>query len=1051
MAEGEDNYGPSSQAPEDKFSKDSSFVENLDERILSWFKKRNGDTLKGALAFIPWVLQEADFEGALEKGHVVIHRGTGAVVFSDASGFTALTERLSQKSDGAELLSLCLTSFFTPLIDIINSYRGDVIKFSGDALTIYFQAVDDTKHEKYNHVVPPHGTWGLPDMGPQNTAVLRACACCIEIHKRLHQFDTGVGDVRLCLHIGVGCGEVTILQVGGRQPPETSVKRLEYIIAGPPLEQISIAEPLAAIGETCLSPQAWAYVKDCVVEGSPLEERPDFHLLLRMDESKYTFPTIKHAAMENDHRLDLQMNDLNKIRQYMPQAVYKQIECGTLTYVNEMRNISTIFINGSGLDIMSEQGPMIAQELMSSVQECCYQHEGTLNKFLIDDKGMLFLLVFGLPPLVHTDDPTRAVLACFDMLKVFKRLKLFGKFGVTTGRSYCGVCGSARRMEYTVLGDCVNLSARLMANARENTILCDDNTRRRSTTEIIFNALAPIYVKGKEGMIDIFQPVKKDYSKTIGLNKHQMISFPWHQNAFGGVSSGGLSVAELQEGVIRLCSIKSWQGISRASELLGGGFRKEIHNDKELPIPNEPSMASKPPKGSPFNDGGVLVIEGATGMGKIELAEHVVVHSLVTFRMFPIFGCMGPRSGDSLRLSRDLLRSTLGIFRYTSKTALPEDDFEAVKKLNSHKGRRLDLLEQALSQTDGIFEKSADILALAIEVTVDLLTQVSKNESVLLVMQFEYGTSLFPAKLQDKDIFWQTVETLYNDFIKTQSADSKPRVMVLICREAQEKDKPCPPAVRAAELSNTRIMLNGLETQANVAEYMSRYLNLPDGDSNLIPTPLRNFVANVTQSNPLYIRETIDQLREHHIQVNETAGGVVKNVECKDIDKVNVSQWGHTAMIGNTVCALEALDPLEAAVLKMSTCFMGPFTLGDLAASTASRWSDSTHFDFLLLFQAIRKLLDQKMLEAVEAPAEARGQESAGARKLQHFQTKNILIKSVGGAMLLEAQKKSVKRQALIDRALYRYLPERMKELAEKRNKPHIPWYYEQAFRRMQT
>ena len=29
---------------------------------------------------------------------------------------------------------------------------------------------------------------------------------------------------------------------------------------------------------------------------------------------------------------------------------------------------------------------------MSSVQQCCYQHEGTLNKFLIDDKGMLFLL-----------------------------------------------------------------------------------------------------------------------------------------------------------------------------------------------------------------------------------------------------------------------------------------------------------------------------------------------------------------------------------------------------------------------------------------------------------------------------------------------------------------------------------------------------------------------------------------------------------------------------------------------------------------------------------
>ncbi|CAE7826770.1 ADCY10 [Symbiodinium sp. CCMP2592] len=280
---------------------------------------------------------------------------------------------------------------------------------------------------------------------------------------------------------------------------------------------------------------------------------------------------------------------------------------------------------------MSEEGPKIAQELMESVQRACYQHEGTLNKFLIDDKGMLFLLVFGLPPLVHTDDPTRAVLACFDMVKVFKRLKLCGKFGVTTGRSYCGVCGSARRMEYTVLGDCVNLSARLMSNAPANGILCDDITRKRSTTEVIFNALAPIKVKGKAANIPVFQPVKKEYSSDIGLNKTGKISFPWHQNAFGGTTSGGLSVAEFQEGVIRLCSIKSWQGISKASELLGSGFRREIHNDQPVDIPTEPNPAAKPPPKSPFSEGGVVVIEGATGTGKIETAEHIDLASAMYF------------------------------------------------------------------------------------------------------------------------------------------------------------------------------------------------------------------------------------------------------------------------------------------------------------------------------------------------------------------------------------------------------------------------------------
>lgn len=1052
-------------------TRSSNIAENLDERILSWFKKRNGDTLKGALAFVPWVLQQAHGEGGLEKSQIVIHRGTGAVVFSDASGFTALTERLSKKSDGAELLSLCLTSFFTPLIDIINSYRGDVIKFSGDALTIYFQAVDDTKHEKYNHVVPPHGTWGLPDLGPEATSVLRASACCIEIHKRLHMFDTGVDNVRLCLHIGVGCGDVNILQVGGVVPPETHVPRCEYIIAGPPLEQISVAEPLAKNGETCLSPQAWAYVKDCVIEGLPLEERPDFHLLLKMDESKYTFPTIKHAALENDHRQEKQMKmtDLHIIRRYIPSAVYKQIECGTLTYVNEMRNISTIFVNGSGLDIMSEEGPKIAQELMESVQRACYQHEGTLNKFLIDDKGMLFLLVFGLPPLVHTDDPTRAVLACFDMVKVFKRLKLCGKFGVTTGRSYCGVCGSARRMEYTVLGDCVNLSARLMSNAPANGILCDDITRKRSTTEVIFNALAPIKVKGKAANIPVFQPVKKEYSSDIGLNKTGKISFPWHQNAFGGTTSGGLSVAEFQEGVIRLCSIKSWQGISKASELLGSGFRREIHNDQAVDIPTEPNPAAKPPPKSPFSEGGVVVIEGATGTGKIETAEHIVVHSAVTFRMFPAFGSMGPRPGDSVRLACELLRSTMNIYRRAGKVSDNADEAQVLHQLCPQKVTGyLELFKEALAknkQDQMTGDRAKMLLDASIEVVIHLLAEFSKNDSVLIAMQYEYGTSLFPTRSEDQEIFWKTATTFYNKFIKTQGKD-KARVMMLICREARKEN----PAVQAAVQQNSLMDMKGLVTQANIAEYMSSYLNLPDADSNLIPTPLRTFVSQVTLGNPLYIRETIDQLREHHIQVNEGAGGQVKNVECKDIDKVNVSQWGHTAMIGNTVCALEALDPLEAAVLKMSTCFVGPFTLGDLAASICSRWADSTHFDFLRLFQAIRKLQDQKMIEAVDVPEETETRVSIdpastnhsqrmshastkgdqGPRKLQHFQTQNVLVKSVGGAMLLEAQKKSVKRQALIDRALFRELPSRMKALYEKRSKPHIPWYYEQAFRRMQ-
>lgn len=1013
--------------------------ENINDSVLTWFKKRNGDTLKGALAFVPWILQQSYFEGGLDEGQIVMHRGEGAVVFSDASGFTQLTEKLASKSNGAELLSACLTGFYTPLIDLITAYRGDVIKFSGDALTVYYMAVDDTKGPKYNSVVPPHGTYGLPDLGPLCTAVLRASACCIEIHKRLNMFDTGVDGVYFCLHIGVGCGQVNILQVGGIVPPETHVPRCEYIIAGPPLEQISIAEPLAKNGQTCLSPQAWEYVKDCVEEGPPLEDRPDFHLLLRMDESKYTFPTIKHAAMENDNRADkrFRLSELNVIRRYIPSAVFKQIECGTLTYVNEMRNISVIFISGSGLDVMSDKGANQAQELMASVQRSCYAHEGTLNKFLIDDKGMLFLLVFGLPPLVHVDDPTRAVLSCFDMVKVFRRLNLIGRFGVTSGRSYCGVCGSESRMEYTVLGDCVNLSARLMSNAPPLGILCDEETKKKATAEVVFNALTPIKVKGKSSHISIFQPVLKEPAAQIGLTPDRKIRFPWHDATFGDGGGGGAS------NVVQLCSVKTWSSIEKVQSLLGGQFSKAIHSKDQIIQVSEPSV--KPPEGSPFADGGVIVIEGPTGMGKIELAEHIVTHSAVRLQMMPVFGTMGPRPGDSIRLAVELLRSTLGVFRHLNvlgERTVSLDDAQALEQVvPDHLVDRLPILRLALSyQTAN--ERSSDILDTALEVVTTLIKTLRKQTSVLIVMQFEYGTSLFPKTLEDQSIFWKVIADLAK-VVQNEMPGSKPLVMMILCRDAD----PSNPCVKIAEDKNALLHLTGLNDE-DILQYMSNYMSVPD---QMVPINLRQFVAKVTLGNPRYIQETIDQLVEdQNVLVNFGANRTPKNLECKDLDLVDLASWVHTDMVGGTICLLESLDPLDAAVLKMSTCFSGPFTLPDLAASTCSRWAGATHFDYLRLFKALRNLVFQSIIDVVDTTAGGGPMtptDTIGQR--QHFQCNNLLIRSVGGSMVLEAQKKSVKRQALVDRTLNRELPQRMEALQSKKSVVHIPWYYEQAFRRM--
>ena len=59
-----------------------------------------------------------------------------AVLFADMSGFTALTERLAGKPNGAEKLCDALNDFFAGLLETVEEYGGDVVKFSGDALQI---------------------------------------------------------------------------------------------------------------------------------------------------------------------------------------------------------------------------------------------------------------------------------------------------------------------------------------------------------------------------------------------------------------------------------------------------------------------------------------------------------------------------------------------------------------------------------------------------------------------------------------------------------------------------------------------------------------------------------------------------------------------------------------------------------------------------------------------------------------------------------------------------------------------------------------------------
>ena len=69
----------------------------------------------------------------------------GAILFADISGFTALTEQLSARGDGAEVLSDVLERFLGRLVRELCARGGDVIKFAGDALMVLFDGAPDDR------------------------------------------------------------------------------------------------------------------------------------------------------------------------------------------------------------------------------------------------------------------------------------------------------------------------------------------------------------------------------------------------------------------------------------------------------------------------------------------------------------------------------------------------------------------------------------------------------------------------------------------------------------------------------------------------------------------------------------------------------------------------------------------------------------------------------------------------------------------------------------------------------------------------------------------
>jgi len=422
-------------------------------------------------------------------------RVPAAVLFADISGFTPLAERLASLGPiGAERLTALLNAYFGRLIQVVSAHGGEVIKFAGDALLALW----------------PAGREGLPP------ATLAACRCGLAVRDALAGF-AHEAESPLLLRIAVACGETFLLQVGG------TGGRWEIVVAGKPLNSMAAAGREARPGEVVLSAEAWSIASPHCL-GTPRGGG-----CVRLDH-------VRAAGLVRAAETPAPLPAGPGIAAFVPAAVTERLAAGQSEWLSELRRVTVLFVNlpdpcaaevrdaepaggePSGLPgpaAVADDGPVQApsvrdalvrtQSPFQAVQEAVQRHEGTINKLAVDDKGLFVLAAFGLPPLAHQDDPERGVLAAMAVRSALSDIGVQCGIGVATGTVFCGVVGSPLRREYTVIGDAVNLAARLMQRAGDS-ILCDEPTAAAAEGKIDFDARNAIAVKGKAELIPTFTP-----------------------------------------------------------------------------------------------------------------------------------------------------------------------------------------------------------------------------------------------------------------------------------------------------------------------------------------------------------------------------------------------------------------------------------------------------------------------------------------------------------------------------------------------------------------
>lgn len=420
----------------------------------------------------------ADRRRALAAGTELPDRVTGAALFADISGFTPLTEALAAELGprrGADELSVILGSVFDGLLERLLRHGGEVIYFSGDAVTCWLDGDDG----------------------------LRAAQCGLEMVEALTtlgRVETPSGRVvRLEMKVAVAVGDARRFVVGDQRV------QLIDVLAGRLVDHLAAAERLAPVGAVTLDASAIESLAGRVRVGPDL--RPPGTGVAGAAGPPRRVAALEALLVDPPPPIGWQPPPElpeSVLRQWLLPAVYERMRSGRGEFLAELRPAVPLFVSFAGIDYDEDDAARDRlDDFVVRAQRVIDAYGGSTLQLTLGDKGAYLYAVFGSPQ-AHEDDAARACAAALELRALEGRTTVTDlRIGIATGRLRSGTYGHRTRRTFCCLGDAVNLAARLMSRAAPGQILVDGRVHRAAADRFGWQALPPMTVKGKAGPVQV--------------------------------------------------------------------------------------------------------------------------------------------------------------------------------------------------------------------------------------------------------------------------------------------------------------------------------------------------------------------------------------------------------------------------------------------------------------------------------------------------------------------------------------------------------------------